>query len=231
MNPEPRPQNLNPPAGLSAYIEKEGSNAADGLPVTKEDYAALSDQELLSLIVEQKREALEALYDRFSGPVFSLATHMLRDPGAAEEVTQDAFFKVWRRASSYRPDRGKVTAWLFSIAHHRVIDEVRRRKRREQTHVSQDVELLDRPADDSSDPVRYAMLQMKRGELKEALDVLRPEQREIVLLAYYGGLTHSEIANRLQQPLGTVKTRMRLALKKLRVVLGPQAREWADNEV
>lgn len=231
MNRAPRPQNLNPPAGLSAYIEKEGQNTADGLPVTKEDYAALSDQELLSLIVEQKREALEALYDRFSGAVFSLATHMLRDPGAAEEVTQDAFFKVWRRASSYRSDRGKVTAWLFSIAHHRVIDEVRRRKRREQTHVSQDVELLDRPADDSSDPARYAMLQMKRGELKEALNVLRPEQREIVLLAYYGGLTHSEIANRLQQPLGTVKTRMRLALKKLRVVLGPQAREWADNEV
>lgn len=226
-----RSQELNPPDGLSAYKDTEETTGADQDPVTREDYVAFSDQELISFIVQQKKEALEAIYDRFSGAIFSLASHMLRDPGAAEEVTQDAFLKVWRRASSYRSDRGKVAAWLFSIAHHRVIDEVRRRKRREQTHVYQDVELIDQPADDSSDPARYAMLQMKRGELKEALFVLRPEQREIVLLAYYGGLTHSEIANRLQQPLGTVKTRMRLALKKLRVVMGPQAREWVDNEV
>jgi RNA polymerase sigma-70 factor (ECF subfamily) len=182
---------------------------------------------LLSLIEEKDRQALEALYARYSGPVFSLAMQMLRDAGAAEEVTQDAFFNVWRRAASYRSDRGKVTAWLFSIAHHRVIDEVRRRKRREQAQSSQDVDLLSQPADDSGDPARFAIGQMRRSEIKEALSGLRPEQRDVVILAYYGGLTHSEIAKKLDQPLGTVKTRMRLALKKLRDIMGPQAREWA----
>jgi len=179
----------------------------------------------MSLIEEQDREALEALYARYSGPVFSLAMQMLRDAGAAEEVTQDAFFNVWRRASSYRSDRGKVTAWLFSIAHHRVIDEVRRRKRREQAHSSQDVGLLSCLADDSGDPERFAIGRMRRSEIKEALSGLRPEQRDVVILAYYGGLTHSEIAKKLDQPLGTVKTRMRLALKKLRDLTGPQAQE------
>ena len=186
---------------------------------------ALEDGELMSLIEEQDREALEALYARYSGPVFSLAMQMLRDAGAAEEVTQDAFFNVWRRASSYRSDRGKVTAWLFSIAHHRVIDEVRRRKRREQAHSSQDVDLLSCLADDSGDPARFAIGRMRRSEIKEALSGLRPEQRDVVILAYYGGLTHSEIAKKLDQPLGTVKTRMRLALKKLRDLMGPQAQE------
>lgn len=191
----------------------------------REDYSALEDGELMSLIEEQDREALEALYARYSGPVFSLAMQMLRDAGAAEEVTQDAFFNVWRRASSYRSDRGKVTAWLFSIAHHRVIDEVRRRKRREQAHSSQDVGLLSCLADDSGDPERFAIGRMRRSEIKEALSGLRPEQRDVVILAYYGGLTHSEIAKKLDQPLGTVKTRMRLALKKLRDLTGPQAQE------
>ena len=151
---------------------------------------------------------------------------MLRDPGAAEEVTQDTFFNVWRQAGSYRPERGKVTAWLFSICRHRVIDEVRRRRRREQTHVHQDVELADQPADDTNDPARFANMMMQRGMLRDALAKLRAEQRAVIELAYYGGLTHSEIANRLGQPLGTVKTRMRLGLKKLREVVGPQAREW-----
>ena len=191
----------------------------------REDYSALEDGELMSLIEEQDREALEALYARYSGPVFSLAMQMLRDAGAAEEVTQDAFFNIWRRASSYRSDRGKVTAWLFSIAHHRVIDEVRRRKRREQAHSSQDVDLLSSLADDSGDPARFAIGRMRRSEIKEALSGLRPEQRDVVILAYYGGLTHSEIAKKLDQPLGTVKTRMRLALKKLRDLMGPQAQE------
>ncbi len=191
----------------------------------REDYPALEDGELMSLIKEQDREALEALYARYSGPVFSLAMQMLRDAGAAEEVTQDAFFNVWRRASSYRSDRGKVIAWLFSIAHHRVIDEVRRRKRREQAHSSQDVDLLSCLADDSGDPARFAIGRMRRSEIKEALSGLRPEQRDVVILAYYGGLTHSEIAKKLDQPLGTVKTRMRLALKKLRDLMGPQAQE------
>ena len=193
------------------------------------DYSEFSDEELLQRVAERDREALSALYQKFSGAVYSLAVHMLRDSGAAEEVTQDAFFNVWRRATSYRRDRGKVTTWLFSIAHNRMIDELRRRRRRDQVHVYQDMETADRPADDAGDPSSYAIFQMRRSEIKEALSTLRPEQREVVVLAYYGGLTHSEIAAKLDQPLGTVKTRMRLALKKLRDVLKSQAQEWAEH--
>jgi RNA polymerase sigma-70 factor (ECF subfamily) len=171
---------------------------------------------------------LEGLYDRYSGAVYSLAVYMLQDAGAAEEVMQDTFFKVWRKGSSYNPERGKVTSWLFSIAHHRVIDEVRRRRRRDRNQVFQDVDLIDQPADDSSDPTRYAMVQMRRSRIKTALSALRPEQREVVVLAYYGGLTHSEMAKRLGLPLGTVKTRMRLALRKLKEVLESRVRELMD---
>ncbi|MCH8870291.1 MAG: sigma-70 family RNA polymerase sigma factor [Chloroflexi bacterium] len=187
------------------------------------------DAQLMTLISEQSRPALEALYERYSNTVYSLAMHMLRDAGKSEEVTQDAFFNVWRRAGSYNASRGSVTAWLFSIAHNRTIDELRKR-RRDQTHVQHGVDLTNKPEENngSGDPMRYATLQFDRSQLKEALFTLRPEQREIVILAYFGGLTHSEISNQLGQPLGTVKTRMRLALKKLRSVLGPQYLEQTD---
>lgn len=187
------------------------------------------DGQVLSLIADKDRGALECLYDRYSNTVYSLAMHMLRDSGAAEEVTQDVFFNVWRRAASYDSQRGSVTAWLFSIAHHRTIDELRRR-RRDQTHVQPGVDLSNRPSENGSygDPLKYTTGKFIRGQLEDALVTLRPEQREIVVLAYFGGLTHSEIANQLGQPLGTVKTRMRLALKKLREVLGPQYKERAE---
>ena len=191
-------------------------------------YEDKDDGQLLTLIAGSDRGALEALYNRYAGPVFSLAMNILRDQGAAEEVTQDAFFNVWRRASSYHAQRGKVTSWLFSIAHHRSIDEVRRRSR-QQMHVQYGVDLSNRPSQDGVDPVEFAATRSDRGHLENALSTLRPEQREVVVLAYFGGLTHTEIATRLQQPLGTVKTRMRLALRRLRQVLGPEVRESADH--
>ena len=215
-------------AGPRSYIssnEIEGENAE----VDVEAYESLSDEELLRLIVKRSREALGVLYNRYARAVYSLAMQMLQDNGAAEEVTQDSFFNVWRSASSYRSDRGKVTSWLFSICHHRVIDELRRRKRREHRLVQYDVDLATQPADDTTDPNRYAVVGMERARIKQALSTLRSEQREVVVLAYFGGLTHSEIAKRLGQPLGTVKTRMRLALKKLRELMGPQAHEWVDH--
>ena len=192
------------------------------------NYEDQDDRSLLAVIAERSREALEALYGRYSGVVYSLAMHMLRDSGAAEEVTQDVFFNVWRRASSYREDRGSVRAWLFSIAHHRTIDELRR-WRRERTQIQYGVDLSTMPSDDGGDPMRYATAQFERSQLNDALHTLRPEQREVVFLAYFRGLTHSEISKHLGQPLGTVKTRMRSGLRKLREVLGPQIQESADH--
>ena len=186
------------------------------------------DKRLLELIVQQDLDALGTLYNRYSNGVYALAMQMLKDSGAAEEVVQDAFHNVWRRAASYHPDRGKVTSWLFSIAHHRAIDELRRR-RRDREHVQHGVDIANRPSEGRGDPVEYTALSMEGRRIKEALNVLRKEQREIVMLAYYGGFTHSEIAAKLDQPLGTVKTRMRLALKKLREVLGPQPQEGVKH--
>ena len=191
-------------------------------------YEGLDDGELLSMIQQQDRGALEALYDKYGGAVYSLAMRMLSDTGAAQEVTQDTFFNVWRRASSYHSQRGKVTSWLFSIAHHRTIDELRRR-RRVQSQVQDGVDLTNKPSEGADDPVAYATAQYERSQLKDALHTLRVEQREVVELAYFGGLTHSEIAKHLDQPLGTVKTRMRLGLRKLREALGPHVQESAGH--
>ena len=188
----------------------------------------LEDAELLELIVQGRRDALEALYNRYTGAVYSLSMHKLRDSGLAEEVTQDAFFNVWRRASSYNARRGTVRAWLFSIAHNRTIDELRRRKRH-QDRIQPNFDMSNRLSDDTNDPVKYTTLEFARIEIKGALSELRAEQRKIVELAYFGGLTHSEISKLLDQPLGTVKTRMRLALKKLREVMGEAAQEWAEH--
>ena len=179
------------------------------------------DEQLMALIVQQSREALESLYDRYSRAVYSLAVSLLRDPGAAEEVTQDVFLSVWRRGSSYRPKRGKVTAWLFSIAHHRTIDEIRRR-RRELEHVKEGVDLANDVSTGMDDPLEYANAQYQRSQLSGALATLKPEQRTVVVLSFFGGLTHAEIAGRLRQPLGTVKTRIRLGLKRMRETLGPE---------
>ena len=192
-----------------------------------EDYSALDDEELVSLIGARDRLALEEFYARYSSPVFSMAMQMLGDAGASEEVTQDAFFNVWRRAASYRSDRGKVSTWLFSIAHHRVIDETRRRRRHEESQSPHDVQLLAEQTDEAGDPSGFVIKQMRRSKIKEALSSLRPEQRDVVVFAYYGGLTQSEIAEKLDQPLGTVKTRMRLGLRALKEVMGPQAGELA----
>lgn len=210
---------------ISWVAERDRSAARRVRPVK---YEGLDDERLLELIAQQSREALEAFYDRHASAVYSLAMHMLKDSGVAEEVTQDVFLNVWRRASSYQSQRGSVLAWLFSIAHHRAIDELRRR-RREQAQTQPGVDLTDKLSDDSVDPTEHAATEMERSRLNDALSRLRPEQREVVVLAYFGGLTHSEIARHLGQPLGTVKTRMRLALQKLREVLGPQIQERADH--
>jgi RNA polymerase sigma-70 factor (ECF subfamily) len=191
-------------------------------------YEGLEDVELLELVKEKGRDALEALYHRYGNAIYSLSMRMLRSPQAAEEVTQDTFFNVWRRASSYKPGRGSFKSWLFSIAHHRAIDEIRRNKR-DRNVVQYDTDFETRAADDTTDPVRYTASRFDVGKIRNALMELRPEQRSIVELAYFGGLTHSEISKKLDQPLGTVKTRMRLALKKLREVLGSQAQEWVEH--
>jgi RNA polymerase sigma-70 factor (ECF subfamily) len=179
------------------------------------------DTELITLIASREAHALEALYDRYSRVVFSFAVRIVSDPQLAEEIMQEVFFRVWQQAGAFSSNRGTLITWLLSITHNMSIDEVRKRNRRPQKADAEDPELLlGAMADLSTDVEEEAWLSGVRSTITEALDRLPKEQREAIELAYFRGLTQREIADTLQQPLGTIKTRMRLGLQKLREHLG-----------
>jgi RNA polymerase sigma-70 factor (ECF subfamily) len=179
------------------------------------NYQEISDLELLDCISSKDRDALAELYDRYGRRVFALAARILNDPNSSEEVTQDVFLSVWRRGSSYSAHKGKFTTWLFSIAHNRTIDELRKR-RRDRNRQNDDIEDHLHIESPEISPLDSAVAQSEYAKVRDAMADLPVEQREVVELSYYRGLTQAEIAEKTGQPLGTVKTRMRLALKKLR---------------
>lgn len=170
---------------------------------------------LVTRIAGGDREAFARFYDAFAGAALALIRRILRDPGAAEEVLQDVFWQVWREASQYDQRRGTPAAWLLMRARTRAIDKLRSARRRERTFTV--------PVDESSlgtagrmeDPGRAVETSM----VQRALAQLPPDQRRVIELAFFEGLTQSEIASRLGEPLGTVKTRARLGLERLRGAL------------
>jgi len=185
------------------------------------NYQGLEDLELLAKIGEQDRQALAALYDRYGRRVFALAVRMLNDPLGSEEVTQDVFMSVWRRGASYTSKKGKFTTWLFSITHNRTIDELRKR-RRDRSRENADIDdHLNIQSGDIS-PADAAVARYEYAKIRAAMERLPVEQKSVVELSYFKGLTQTEIATKTGQPLGTVKTRMRLALKKLRTALSAE---------
>ena len=165
------------------------------------------------------KTALEELYTRYGTSVFSLARYMLRHEALAEEATQDVFLNVWLKASSYRSDRGEPRAWLMSVAHHKVIDIIRSRRRSIAMSDPKDYETLDLLPSGRRATEEEAVLNLEAERIRKALDTLPDAQRAVIMLAYYEGYSQSEIANKLQQPLGTIKTRVRLAMQKLRIEL------------
>ena len=180
----------------------------------------LADEQLVTLVSQGERDALAALYDRHGKAVFGLVLHILRDPARAEEAAQDVFLSLWLRAATYQPQRGKFQSWLLAMAHHRAIDELRR-ARRQQATLEQEGRLtllVDLPQDSVE---KGAQRQEESEAVRNALAVIPAEQRQVIEMAYFKGYTQSEIAQQLQQPLGTVKTRMRLAMQKLRATLAP----------
>ena len=183
------------------------------------NYKDLKDEQVITLIAKGEKEALEEFYERYASPVFSLARYMLRDPFRAEEVTQDIFLKLWLKASAYDPKRGTPKAWFMSLAHHRIIDEIRSRNRSTQTTDQVDHEILAMKPDPSPSTEEQAQRNLDREEIMNALGYIPKEQREVIVLAYFEGYSQSEIADKLEQPLGTVKTRIRLGMQKLRVTL------------
>lgn len=164
--------------------------------------------------------ALATLYDRYARVVFAFGLRIVGDRGLAEEVLQEVFFRAWRRADAYQAGRGEPITWLLSLTHNLAIDEVRKRRRRPQKAEGPAPELLlDGVADAGPTVEEEAWRGALRGELAGALATLPPAQREAVSLAYFGGLTQREIAESVGAPLGTIKTRLRLGLDKLRVEL------------
>ncbi len=183
------------------------------------EYQELEDGELIGRVVRGEKDALEALYTKYSTSVYSLAMIMLKHQALAEEATQDVFLNIWLKASSYKPDRGNLRTWIMSVAHHKLIDVIRSRRRAWSLTEPADHETLDLLPSHQMSTESEAVRNLEGERVREALDCLPTAQREAIMLAYFEGFSHSEIAEKLQQPLGTVKTRVRLAMQKLRAVL------------
>src|SRR5919112_1698888 len=178
-----------------------------------QQYLMLADEDLISLVEAADAEAFATLYDRHIRAAFSLAHRMMGERQASEDLAQDAFLKVWRGASSYRAERGSVRTWILSIVHNRGIDQIRsqasRRRAQEKIEASA-------PRSQPSEAFAETWRNSQRDQVREAMNTLPPEQLKILELAYFSGYTHVEISELLRLPLGTVKGRMRLGLKKIR---------------
>ena len=191
------------------------------------DYKKLDDQSLIRLIARSQESALSELYDRYSRLVYSLALNAVGDPAIAEEITQEVFIRVWDHAGTYRVEKSKVVTWIASITRYRSIDVIRRRKvRPEGQSVSWDIESF--AVETGSMNVEESVeVSQRRQRVRQAISMLPDEQRQALAYAYFQGYTHREIAEILGEPLGTVKTRIRLAMQKLRQLL--EQEENADE--
>ena len=183
------------------------------------DYTQLKDEILLHLIASSQENALSELYDRYSRLVYSVALNTLSDPGRAEEVTQDVFVRVWEKAKTYDAAQGRVVSWLTSIARHRSIDLFRQSRSR---HINMDISWQEAESVDLPDGqnVEWEVdLAQRQQRIRHAVAQLPDEQKKALGLAFFHGLSHPEIAATLGEPLGTVKTRIRLGMQKLRTIL------------
>ena len=183
------------------------------------DYHKLDDEGLIQLIVQSCPEALSELYDRYGRMVFSLAVNTLGDAATAEEVTQDVFERVWERAGQYHAEQAKVSTWLTSIARHRAIDQLRRQGVRPEGQSVAWADLSPQAEPSTAGPEQAAVLSIRRERVRAAVAQLPEEQKQVLALAYFKGYSQTEIAESLSLPLGTVKTRIRLAMEKLRALL------------
>ena len=204
---------------MARSIRNEGSNRVD---LTRSTTAGRSmpsgappDEELIARVRWHEEPALATIYDRYSRLIYTIALRIVGDRESAEEVMQDVFQAVWQSAGSFQPT-GNFSAWLIGIARHRAIDATRSRRHRARAReeLLDDERVIGRGASDG-----YADVLMLRAVVRAALAELPANQRQAIELGYYGGLTHSEIAAQLGEPVGTVKSRMRMGLIKLRELL------------
>ena len=188
----------------------------------RRDHAHLSDEALVALVARGHESALAELYDRLGRAAYGLAYRILRDEALAEDAVQEAFLGLWRGAGSFIPERAKASTWILTLVHRRAVDLVRREQRRR----AEPIEGAPEPAVGSAEEA--AWLRLDRERVQDALAQLPDQQREAIELAYYGGYTQSELAERLGQPLGTIKSRMFSGLTRLRELLdeGTERTGW-----
>jgi RNA polymerase sigma-70 factor (ECF subfamily) len=182
----------------------------------RRELSHLTDEALLALCSRTDESALGELYDRYGRVAYGLALRIVRDRALAEDAVQEAFLGVWRSAGAFLAEQGKPSTWILTFVHRRAVDLVRREERRRGEPLD-DVAQHDPARREATD--EEAWLRAQRQVVQEALRKLPPEQREAIELAYYGGFTQSELAERLGQPLGTIKSRMFTGLKRLRELL------------
>jgi RNA polymerase sigma factor (sigma-70 family) len=180
----------------------------------RRDHAHLSDEALVALVARGHESALAELYDRLGRSAYGLAYRILRDEALAEDAVQEGFLGLWRTAGGFVPERAKASTWVLTLVHRRAVDLVRREERRRAEPLEPGSEgVSPETAEDS------ALLHLERERVQAALAALPDAQREAIELAYYGGFTQSELAERLGQPIGTIKSRMFAGLTRLRELL------------
>lgn len=187
------------------------------------DLAHLSDEAVIALVARSDEGALAELYDRYGAAAFALARRVVRDPSLAEDVVQDAFLAVWRGAGRFLPERAKAASWIMMLVHRRAVDVVRREQRRRTEPLPDDPD-----ADGAHDSAEGEVwLRFERERVQRALRQLPDQQRETIELAYYGGFTQTELAQRLGRPVGTIKSQMFAGLRTLRELIDEAAGEEA----
>ena len=182
-----------------------------------EDLAQMSDEDLMRLVADTDAAAFEVLYDRHATAAYGLCRRIAGSAAMADDVFQEAFLSVWRSGSRYEPRRGSVRSWILSITHNRAIDQIRRSRKHDDRQVHDDSLAERMPAEDATDAA--ALGSVAAEETGRALAALPEDQRTVIELAYFSGYTHTEIAEKLEVALGTVKGRMRLGLEKLQAAL------------
>ena len=187
----------------------------------RRQHAHLSDEALVALVARGDEDALAELYDRVSRIAYGLALRVLRDERHAEDAVQEAFLQVWRSAATFRAERAKASTWILTLVHRRAVDLVRREERRQAEPLPDDGESAQAP--EQTDEA--AWLRFERERVQTALRQLPDVQREALELAYYGGFSQSELAERLGVPLGTIKSRMFAGLARLRELLDDSTQE------
>ena len=180
------------------------------------DLEEAHDRDLITRIEGRDSEAFQRLFRRYSPTALALARRILRQAHLAEETVQEAFLSVWRQPAGYRPERGSVRAWLLQTVHNRAVDAVRReeaQRRRAEDSIGDAFEVLHDPA---QDVVERLSAPVEQVAVRSAMDELPAEQRQVIELMYFGGMSQSQISEKLSLPLGTVKSRTLLAMRRLR---------------